>query len=413
MELKVQYQYSYFLYPYMIDEDKYERYLLKLLRDKNCELKIFEKEKDLDLYNYFHQNIRSHLFPTFELRDESLRQFKDYSEEKKCKLLLGHSCVCFDYKLADDIQGKMGNEKGIFFTIPKIEIICFNSGICFLCIKTHIEESESFSDLLNFNYKFKEINSEFKDLKQFENINIQTGIYKDSKEITDVINEITGENKNKDLINNKFYTFSYTCIPSDYWNDRSGFENMESEFLKYANTFPSNHIVGVNKDNDEQNLSIISNMKYSRTGITKTNCNLLCSTVDMYNYTKLPYEYETSIFYTYVLRLYQKLFLTHINSEFKNYEKIIKVRRKFAEFTNDFWSKEITDDDTGSLYYRMINESLEVDKLFEEIGRKYEVLYKDLNIEKNNRDNMIVVMLLIASLVLNTITILSYLYLKQ
>ena len=266
---------------------------------------------------------------------------------------------------------------------------------------------------MNFNYKFKEINSEFKDLKQFENINIQTGIYKDSKEITDVINEITGENKNKDLINNKFYTFSYTCIPSDYWNDRSGFENMESEFLKYANTFPSNHIVGVNKDNDEQNLSIISNMKYSRTGITKTNCNLLCSTVDMYNYTKLPYEYETSIFYTYVLRLYQKLFLTHINSEFKNYEKIIKVRRKFAEFTNDFWSKEITDDDTGSLYYRMINESLEVDKLFEEIGRKYEVLYKDLNIEKNNRDNMIVVMLLIASLVLNTITILSYLYLKQ
>ncbi|MBR3152052.1 MAG: hypothetical protein IKF52_00325 [Clostridia bacterium] len=412
MELKVKYQYSYFLYPYVIDEDKYERYIIKLLKDKNCELKIFEKEKDLDLYNYFHPNIRDNFFPTFELRGEILKEFNDLSVEKKGRKLSDYSCVCFDYKMAEDIQGKMGNENGIFFNIPKIEIICFKTGICFLSIKTHIEGSENFADLLNFNYKFKEINSEFSDLKKFENINIQTGIYKDSKKITDVINEIAGDSKKVDLVNNKFYTFSYACIPSDYWNDRNEFENLESEFLKYANTFPSSYIVGINKNNDDQNLSVISKMKYSRTGITNMNCNLLCSTADMYNYTKLPYEYETMIYYTYVLRLYQKLFLNYINSEFKSYEKIIRIRRKFIEFTNSLWSKDITNDDTGSLYYKMLNESLEIEELFEQIGKKYEIIYKDLNIEKNNRDNIIVVMLLIASLVLNTITILSYLYLR-
>ena len=38
-----------------------------------------------------------------------------------------------------DIQGKTAERNGIFFKIPKVEIICFNTGICFLCIKTNIE----------------------------------------------------------------------------------------------------------------------------------------------------------------------------------------------------------------------------------------------------------------------------------
>ncbi len=412
MELKVQYQYSYFLYPYVVDEDKYDKYILRLLKDKNCELKIFEKEKDLDLYNFFHPNIRNHYFPTFELRDEELKNFKELNLEKQSRILSEHSCVCFYYRISDSIQGKMGKENGIFFHIPQIEIICFNTGICFISIKTHIEESQNFSDLLNFNYKFKEINSEFSELKQYENINIQTGIYKDSKEITEVIREITGENKKKQIINNKFYTFSYACIASENWNERNEFDKIESEFLKYANTFPSNYIVDLNKESEAQNLSIISKLKYSRTGITKLNCNLLCSTVDMYNYTKLPYEYETMIYYTYILRLYQKIFLNQINNEFKNYNKIIKIRKKFIDFTKTLWAKEITNDDTGSLYYKILNETLEIDELFEQIGKKYEIIYKDLNIEKNNRDNIIIVMLLIISLVLNTITILIYLYSK-
>ena len=54
----------------------------------------------------------------------------------------------------------------------------------------------------------------------------------------------------------------------------------------------------------------------------------------MYNYTKLPYEYETVTYYTYVLRLYQSIFLRQINNEFKSFNKIIRIRKKFIEFTN-------------------------------------------------------------------------------
>lgn len=411
MELSFKYQYTYFLHPYIIEPGKYEKYILRLLKDKKSTLRIFEKEKDLDIYNYFSPNIRDNLFPTFEFRDERLRSFNELSNEKKAKVLSTHSCVCFEYLLGATVQGKVGRENGIFFNIPKIDIICFNTGICFLSIKTIIEESEKFSDVLNFNYKFKEINSEFTSLKKYENINIQTDVLKDVTEISSVIKDITGVQKSDYSIENKFYTFGYTCVPFECWNDKVAFESFDSEFLKYVNAFPSNYITDLNKESGEQNLSVISKLKYSRTGITKSNCNLLCSAVDMYNYTRLPYEFETVIYYTYVLRLYQRIFLKYINNEFKSYDKIVHIRKRFIDFTKSLWAKEITNDDMGSLYYRILGSAFELDEQFEQIRKKYEIIYKDLDIEKNNRNYSVMVMLLILSLILNTFTIVAYMFL--
>jgi len=411
LELSFKYQYTYFLYPYIVESEKYEKYILRLLKDKKITLRIFGKEKDLDIYNYFSPNIRENLFPTFELRDNRLKQFNELSNEKKAKILSKHGCVCFEYMLDEIVEGNE-KENGVIFNIPKIDIICFNTGICFLSIKTTIEHSEKFSDILNFNYKFKEIHSEFAGLKQYENINIQTNVLEDVSQISDLVKYITGNQKSTEEIENKFYTFGYVCIPSEHWNDRNEFQSFENEFLKYVNTFPSNYITDLNKESEEQNLSIISKLKYSRTGITKSNCNLLCSTVDMYNYTKLPYEYETVTYYTYVLRLYQKIFLKQINSEFRSYDKIIHIRKKFIDFTKTMWAKEITTDDTGSLYYKILGTSFELDELFEQIRKKYEIIYKDLDIEKNNRNYTIMVMLLILSLILNTFTIIAYMFMN-
>ena len=36
MELKIKYQYSYFIHPFVIKESKYQKYLLKLLKNKKC-----------------------------------------------------------------------------------------------------------------------------------------------------------------------------------------------------------------------------------------------------------------------------------------------------------------------------------------------------------------------------------------
>lgn len=417
MELRTKYQYTYFIHPYVVDETKYENYILKLLKDKKCKYKIFEKEKDLDIYNFFLPNIRSYLFPTFDLRGEDLRSFNHMKISEKKKNIAAKPVACFTYDFAEDIQGKVGAENGIFFKIEGIELICYSTGICFFTMKTHIENTNKFSDLLNFNYRFKGINSEFASLKDFENIKIQTDTFKDMKDIPELINQITGitssgKNYNKEnIINSQFYTYSYVCVETSNWNEKTDFLNIENDFLKYANVLPSDYNSDFNKANLEHNLHIIEKLKYIKQTVSNTSSNIFCSGIDTYNYTKLPYENENQYFYLYVFSLYKKIFLMKLNLEFKQYDKIIKMKYKFVNFIKNIWNKDITLDDTGSLYCKTLNKTLELDELYFEIQNKYEVIYKDLNIEKNNIIYSIIMILLLFSLIFNTVNIVFLMYL--
>ena len=418
MELKTKYQYTYFIHPYIVDERKYDKYILKLLKNKKCKLRIFEKEKDLEIYNYFLPNVREYLFPTFEYRDEILKDFLCLSKEKKSKILAKQKVSCFSYEIDKSIQGKVGCENGIFFNIEKIEIICFNTGICFFTMKTNLENTDNFVDLLNFNYRFRDVNSEFYSLKNFENIKIQTNLFNETTEISELIHQITGIYKKKNveennLSNCQFYTFSYVCLENKYWNEDAEFEGIESDFYKYANVLPANYSSDFNKENIEQNLNILDNFKYHRVGITNLSSNLICSGIDIYNFTKLPYLYENQYFYTYILALYQKMFLRKINSGLKDFRKAEYLRNLFINFTKEMWNKEITNEDVGEEYFDSLKKTLDIEEAYEEIKTKYDILYKDLEIEKNNVYNSVIIILLIFSLIFNTVNILFLMYLLR
>ena len=75
MELKPKYQYTYFIKPFYIEEEKYDSYLTNILKNERFSLKIWEQEKDLDIYSYFLPEIRDKIFATFQ-----------YSKEKIAKL---------------------------------------------------------------------------------------------------------------------------------------------------------------------------------------------------------------------------------------------------------------------------------------------------------------------------------------
>ena len=175
MELQMKYQYTNFIYPYVIEKNNYQKYISKLTKNKNCEIINWKKDKDLDMYNFFLPEIRKYIFNNFQ-------NTNPISKENN---------ILFNYKLEKDIQGKIGKENGIFFQIQKIHILCFKSGLCFLIIKTNVENSKNFSDILNFNYKFRDINSDYNLLKEYENIKIQTDKFENMKELTDFINELT------------------------------------------------------------------------------------------------------------------------------------------------------------------------------------------------------------------------------
>ena len=413
MELKLKYQYTYFLKPFLIKENKYEKYILSLLKNKHCKLKIFEKEKDLNLYSFFLKNIREYFFSTFSFNREKINKLDELDIKTKAIVLSKMHCNIFEYTFEKQILGKIDENEGIFFNINKIEIICFDTGICFLCIKTDINDNNKFSDLLNFNYRFKDINSDYDKLKDFTNIKIQTDKFGSMKELSDFIDDIIGVNnntielKNVDLYNERFFVYSYSCIDQDNWSTEEDFKNFENDFLKYNNLLPSSNTSEQNTEELNKNTRVIEQVKYSRFGFTKQSATLMTSSIDFNNYTKLLFSFENEYFYTLIISLYQRIYLKIIENKFNKKKNVRNIRNKFIKFTKELWSNEITNSAVGTIIYEKWKEIFELEETYNEIKNKYDIVYKNLSIEKNNKANKIILIALIISLLLNIVNFIA------
>ena len=406
MELKTNYNYSYFIYPYIIKEDKYKKYILKLLSDKKINIKFFDIQKDIEIYNYFLPQIKEYMFSTFGFMDKDKRGFEKLDLKLKSNILSNYSCIMFEYNLEKDIQAKAGEENGIFFNISKIELICFKTGICFLCIKTNIEDSKYFGDLLNFNYKFRDINNNLK-YKNYENIKLQTDTFQDSKKISEIIRDITWSNidssKNVDINTNRFYTYSYVCLDQEHWKNEEDFDKIKKDFYKFANVLSNDF----NSSFENEGLKEINLGKYIKIGITNLSCNLLTSSINSVNYTNLPYKHENQYFYTYIISLYKKIYLKKILHDFKKEKTILKARREFINFTNDVWINEVTNNDNGKLINKNIVELLDLEKLYEITKREYDIAYRELNVNKSLKMNNYLIIVLVISIIINIMTFIA------
>ena len=400
MELKTNYQYTYFIHPFVIKDGQYQKYILKMLKDKRCNLKIFQKEKDLKMYQYFLPKTREFLFSSFSFGNTKLKKLEELPIETRAAILSKYECNIFEYTLKKDIQGKIDEKKGIFFNVQKIEVICFKTGICFLAIKTSIEDYQNFANILNFNYKFKSINQEQTNLDKYDNIRLQTSSFEDVETFREFITGITGANlgaSKLDIDTERFLTYSYVCIDQSAWNHENEFEKIKHNFEKYALIFPADN----SRNIESENIKTMSKWKYAKVALSKQGVMLFSSSADMNNYTILPDEYEKQYLYTYILNLYKKIELKKIEQEFKNPKRLKKARNKFIEFTKNMWIQEITEDETGTMLNHKIQEALETEKLFAEVKNKYDILYKDLNIEKNKFATIAISVVLVASLIFN------------
>ncbi|MBQ3145236.1 MAG: hypothetical protein IJB90_01425 [Clostridia bacterium] len=408
MELKVKYHYTYFIKPFLIEQSKYSKYLLSLLNNKNCKLKIFEKERDLNLYSYFIQNVREYFFPTFTFDRNKINNLDKMQNNIKASELSKLHCNIFEYRLDKKVQGKISTQDGIFFNIDKIEIICLDTGICFLLIKTYIENSEKFSDLLNFNYKFKDINSDFTKLKDYNNIKIQTDAFGNMTEISDFIDNIIGFNDSKeleniDLYNKRFFVYTYSCIEQEDWNEEEDFKNLENDFLKFSNVLSNNSTLDFDAKELKQSMYVNEQFRYARFGFTKQSASLMTSSIDINNYTKILFDYENEYLYTLIIGLYQRIYLKKLENDFKSKNDIEKVRKNFYKFTKEIALSEITNSLTGTMFYNKWKKIFELRDIYDEIKNKYDVLYKELNIDKNIKVNKFILIALVISLLLNVV----------
>ena len=424
MELKTNYQYTYFILPYVIKEGRYQKYLLKLLKDKEFRLKTFQKEKDFKMYQYFLPKTKDFLFSSFSLGNSKIKKLNDLPDDTKSAILSKYPCNIFEYNLKRDIQGKieakLGNEgeskgenqvkfedkSGIFFTIGKIEIICFETGICFLVIKTNIEDDYNFENVLNFNYKFKDINNEVAKLDGYDNIRLQTNSFSSAETFKDFVRKITGANLEAmklDIDTERFLTYSYVCIDQEAWNSNTNFDDINHYYIKYANILPADN----SRKLEGEKITTVSRWKYAKLALSKLGVMLFSSSEDMNNYTILPDEFENQYLYTYILNLYKKIYLKKIEQKLKDTKKVKIARRKFVDFTKKMWIQEITEDEVGTMLNHKIGEVLELENLYGQVKNKYDVLYKDLNIEKDKKLTITIGIILVASLIFNVLNFIA------
>ena len=84
-----------------------------------------------------------------------------------------------------------------------------------------------------------------------------------------------------------------------------------------------------------------------------------------------------------------------------------KARKEFIDFTKKIWIQEITEDEIGTVLNHRMQETFELEKLYGEVKNKYDVLYKDLNIEKNKTVTILIAVILVASLLFNILNFIT------
>ena len=410
MDIKSTYQYTYFIHPFVIENGKYKKYIKKLLSDKKCNLKIFKKENEYDIYKYFSENIKKYMFNTFGSTKNKIKKLQELPIQTQSAIISEYPCAIFEYTVKKAIQGMTEESNGIFFQLHKFEIVCFNTGICFLSFKSNVDNSNCFADVLDFNYKFKDIKDQDSNLNRYDNIRLQNDEFSMVKRFSDFIYDITGSNiegLKLDLDTDKFLTYTYVCIDQKDWNQNRNFESIKENFIRFSNILPADNMVEL-----EDNIETISKWKYAKIGITKQGVSLFSSTADINNYCILPTNYENQYLYTYILNLHIKIYLKQIGMEMKSPIKDIKkkARKKFEEFTKNIWIKETSDDEIGTMLDLKYKQVLGTNKLYNRIKDEYDIIYKEMKIEKNEKMTIVIGIILIITMVFN---ILNYMKLME
>lgn len=367
MNERVRYAYTYFLHPFKVNNK--EKYLTSLLANKNISIKLFEKEKDLDIYSYFSSDAKLEFFESFQLKREEQTKIMN---KQSIKGLLKQKTVYLEYNNQQAIPAKLGEKDGIFFSIEKLEIICFSTGTCFLVMKTQLEDIHELSQILDFNYEFRKISSGKKQEKNNQSIKIQNNSFESAKGIIELINSLTMQNSEE----KEMLVYSYVCISSEDWNKKEDFQTIQEGYQK---------LIHVKHSQDKEKIvygKSIYETNYMQVGISRNGMGVAASSKDDFNYTKLPYYLERQYLYTFIIGIYQK-------------EKMIQRN------INGEIQTKITEDELGIKLLQEINKQIQLSQKY----KNAKISDEKHEQKKNKQLNQILLIILGISLIFNLINL--------
>ena len=95
--------------------------------------------------------------------------------------------------------------------------------------------------------------------------------------------------------------------------------------------------------------------------------------------------------------------------EFKQTGKFKKLKQDFINFTQKIWIEEVTNEQNGSMLDAEWKQTLDLNTLYAQIKEKYDILYKNTNIEKTEKTNRAIVAILVLLVILNIIIVIKML----
>lgn len=415
MSLKAKYQYTHFIYPFVVESKNYVSFMNSLFsKEKDWNFIVREHKSDEEFYNFFLPYMRKFIFPTLFWSQEQKKHFKSMLPYRKSMIASKLTCSRFEYNLSNIKTGTVNGRRydEINFDISKIDLICFEPGICFLDIKTQIEEEEDlidFNKILDFNHHFRNLTPHAttkydkasmikgKNIDKLENI---------SKFIQSVVGGFETDNFEKTFYD-KMFTYSYVCM--DNWKTPKDFEKMENDFFKFQYVIDSKSSAVFNKKYGDLEKNMYSRWQYSMFGFSRESGVVLVSDEEKYDITRMPYNFEKTYLYMMLLAFYQRMSLINFSQELLKADKTRAktLKKKFTKFTNLSWFSQITNSEHGMDIWKKWQEAFELPNLFDEVRKEYIEYYDFVVATGQERINILLILLYTVSVIFTGLQVLS------
>lgn len=411
MQIKVKYQYTHFIYPFVIESDKYAYFIESILKKtKEWNLILHQYKSDEESYDFFLPYMRKFLFPTLFWDKNYIQKFKKQGVFRRSLELSKLSSITFKYNMSRIRKGCITDydNKSINFDISDIKIICFEGGICFIDFKTQIEDD---SDLIDFD-KILDFNHYFRNLTPRLKGNATNRIVENSKtvNIPKFIRDITKDFESKSLDKmyyDKMFTYSYVCV--DDWNTDSDFYNMQNDFYKFQYVMHSKTSAIFNDDFERLNDNTYSRWKYSIFGFSRESGVVFVSDKEKYNITRMPYNFEKRYLYMLLISLYQRISLINFSQDLMKQDKtaVRGLKKKLTQFTNSSWFGQVTNSEHGMDIWKSWQNAFGLEELYDEVHKEYLEYYDYVVSNTQSRSSTIIMMFYIVNITFSGIQMLS------
>lgn len=411
MQIKAKYQYTHFIYPFVVDNNKYVYFIESILKKrKDWNLVMHEYRSDEESYDFFLPYMRKFIFPTLFWEKEYIKKIKKQGVFRSSLELSKLSCLTFKYNISRIRKGSITDYDGksINFDISDIKLICFEGGICFIDIKTQIDDNSEyieFDKILDFNHYFRNLTPKIKGnatnriVQNSKNVNIP-------KFIRDVAEEFESKSLDK-MFYDKMFTYSYVCV--DGWNEEKDFINMQNEFYKFQYVMHSKSSAIFNNDFSKLKENTYSRWKYSMFGFSRESGVVFVSDKEKYNITRMPYNFEKRYLYMLLISLYQRISLINFSQDLMKQDKnaIKDLKKQLTQFTNSSWFGQVTNSEHGMDIWKAWQEAFGLDELYNEVHKEYLEYYDYVVSNSQSRISSILMIFYVVNIVFGGIQMLS------